>query len=354
MRRWGDKAIWALCLVITLFFGSGNAVAGPLAERLASFPNWESKPLVHSAAGDLVYPDWMAGTWQVRSTLVDLVAPLAPNVVTPGFEGNRRYLNQPITFQVRFAQARLSLPSLKFVPRPIQRAVVADRAFNGLNLAKAYLGDRAVLAVMVDPSSPNRQITLLRDNRQLISVVTGRATETPAAGQFITTEVFQQLFRGSGIARPQARTASGASPYFNQVETTTSYRQLLTSHPAIELAQSSSRRTLRSQSRGRVSQASLLNGGGQSHGRVPQLGRTVRRNLRTRLARLEEPLRCGGSPRCSKWRRTGVLTFEADQVTAVYLSPQDPSYFAAGSRPVALYRYRLEFFKGLEENTPAA
>lgn len=34
---------------------------------------------------------------------------------------------------------------------------------------------------------------------------------------------------------------------------------------------------------------------------------------------------------------------EADQVTAVYLSPQDPNYFKAGSRPVALYRYKLEF-----------
>ncbi|MFM5898527.1 MAG: DUF6816 family protein, partial [Dolichospermum sp.] len=38
----------------------------------------------------------------------------------------------------------------------------------------------------------------------------------------------------------------------------------------------------------------------------------------------------------------------ADQVTAVYLSPQDPDYFTAGSRPVALYRYRLEFFPQAE------
>lgn len=261
------RALWSFCLVFALLFWGGEAVAGPLAERLACFPNWD-KPLVGAAVGDLVYPDWMAGTWQVRSTLVDLVAPLAPDVVTPGFEGNRRYLNQPITFQVRFAQARLPRkPSFRLVPRPVQQAVVADRAFNGLNLARAYLGDRSVLAVMVDPSSPNRQVTLLRDNRQLVSVVTGRATETPAVGQFITTEVFQQLFRGT---RSQAKTAI---PYFNQVETTTAYRLFPTSDP----------------------------------------------------------------------------TIEADQVTAVYLSPQDPSYFAAGSRPVALYRYRLEFFKGVEE-----
>jgi hypothetical protein len=33
---------------------------------------------------------------------------------------------------------------------------------------------------------------------------------------------------------------------------------------------------------------------------------------------------------------------EADQITAVYLSPQDPDFFVAGGRPVSLYRYGLE------------
>ena len=37
------------------------------------------------------------------------------------------------------------------------------------------------------------------------------------------------------------------------------------------------------------------------------------------------------------------LAIEANQVTAVYLSPQDPDYFKANSQPVALYRYRLKF-----------
>lgn len=250
------RGIWGLCLVALLLW-SGEAVAGPLAERLTSFPNWESKPLVQQAKGDLLYPDWMAGNWNVTSTLVELVAPLAPEIVTPGFESNRRYLDQPVTFQVRFVKDRLPVPSLKLIPQSlaVQAVVVADRAFNGLSLARAYLGDRAVLSVLVDPDSPNRQITLLRGNRQLVSVVTGRATETPEPSKFITTEVFQQLFRGA------------SRPYFNAVETTTAYTQLPT----------------------------------------PSRG------------------------------------VEAEQVTAVYLSPQDPDYFAARSRPVALYRYRLEF-----------
>jgi hypothetical protein len=131
---------------------------------------------------------------------------------------------------------------------------VADRAFNGLNIAKAYLGDRLIQSVKVDPNSPNRQITALSTGRQLISVVTGRASETPSSDRFIATEVTNQIFRGT------------SQPYFNQVETTTAYQLV----------------------------------------------------------------------------RSPYLAIEADQVTAVYLSPQDADYFNALERPVALYRYHLE------------
>jgi hypothetical protein len=195
--------------------------------------------------------------------------------VTPGFESNRQYLNQPISSQVRFvpsstltgnkASLPLSLPLKSLVGDP----VVADRAFNGLNLARAYLGDRAVLSVDVDPTSPNRQFTRLKEGRELISVVTGRAVETPGDDRFITTEIFQQVFRG--VPRP----------YLNQVETTTAYSY-------------------------------------QPGAKVPIV---------------------------------------ADQITAVYLSPQDPQYFKGSNasaqplrdRPVALYRYRLELFKEISD-----
>lgn len=256
------RGIWGFCIVLVLLLWGGEAIALTLDQRLASFPHWD-KPSVQVAGGDLVYPEWMSGTWDVTSTLIDLVAPLAPDVVTPGFEGNRRYLNVPVNFRVRFSKNRLPTSSLKFIPQPlkVQSDIIADRAFNGLNLARAYLGDRAVVAVKVDPDSPNRQITLLQGERRLISIVTGRATQTLDANKFITCEVFQQQFRGNG-----------ARPFFNQVESTTSYHYLPTSIP----------------------------------------------------------------------------TIEADQVTSVYLSPQDPDYFTAGSGPVALYRYRLEFFPAQE------
>jgi hypothetical protein len=254
------KAICSFCLIVLFLLGwSGSAAAGELAEHLAKFPQWEKLNSVQPASGDLVYPEWMAGTWKITSTLVDLVAPLAPDIVTPGFESNRQQLNRPVSFIVRFIKQQPTVTvGVKFIPQLINQSpiLVADRAFNSLNLAKAYLGEQAVLSVKVDPASPNRQITFLRGERQLVSIVTARTTETISDNQFITAEVFQQLFKGS------------SRPYFNAVESTTAYHKLAKNNPAIE----------------------------------------------------------------------------ADQITAVYLSPQDPNYFQAGSQPVALYRYRLEFF----------
>lgn len=256
------RLFWLSLLLLVWLLCSGEAQAGPLTERLEQFPAWSGKPPVQQAQGDLTYPAWLGGTWRLSTTLVDLAAPLAPVVTTPGFEGNRTLLRQPVECQVRF------------VPAAIAPGVVSDRAFNGLNMARAYLGERAVRAVKVDPKNPNRQVTLLgqsrtaakRDRRAsqptytLESTVKARAVEAPTADTFVTSELFQQVFRGA------------QQPYLNEVETTTAYRQQPTTNdPA-----------------------------------------------------------------------AAVIT--ADQVTAIYLSPQDADYFKAIDQPVALYRYRLEFF----------
>lgn len=245
--------VWLVLLALVWLLCSGTAWAGPLSDRLATFPDWNSKPPTKPATGDLVYPDWLAGTWEMTSTLVDIAAPLAPEIETPGFESNQSLLNEPITCKVRF-EPRLTSYTQSFLlkPRLAQEKIVADRAFNGLNLAKAYLGEEAVKKVVVDTKDPNRQLTILADYHMLESTVTGRATETPSDTEFITTEFFQQMFRGGG------------KPYFNEVETTTAYHQVDDDHVT------------------------------------------------------------------------------ADQVTAVYLSPQEPNYFDAGNHPVALYRYQLD------------
>jgi hypothetical protein len=257
---------------------SSTAWAESLQTRVQAFPHWSNLPTVQPAQGDLVYPDWFRGTWQVESTLVDLEAPLAPHVITPGFEGNRRYLHQPLTFQVRFLPPQLvpGRSSRSFwrswqqtwqgwLPEfsPKQAEIVADRAFNGFNIAQAYLGNTdsetasQVESVVVDQNNPNRQVTTFRQDSQtlqLVTIVTDRARETPAddRSQFLTTEISQQFFR----SRPQI--------YLNRVETTTAYQF--------------------------------------------------------------DPDR---------------QRIEAEQFTAVYLSPEDPQYFQALDQPVALYHYHL-------------
>lgn len=268
------RLFWLTLLLTVWLLCSGQAQAGKsstLADRIATFPQGSRKPTLPAALGDLVYPDWLRGDWQLTSTLVDLAAPLAPALVTPGFEGNRAQVGRPVTCPVRFVATRRTWASTL---GPAQRLIpvvkgapqtVADRAFNGLSLARAYLGDATVKAVKVDPNNPNRQVTLLTGNRQLESTVTARAFDRPAADEFITVERFQQVFRG-GVA----------VPYFNEVETTTAYRQADDG------------------SEGPIAAHRIL----------------------------------------------------ADQVTAVYLSPQDPDFLKAQNQPVALYRYQLELVAG--------
>ena len=247
-------AIILVCLI--LLSSTSTALAASIKERIEQFPQWTSKPSINLAKGDLEYPEWMAGTWNVTSTLTEQIAPLAPDIVTPGFEDNQEYLDRAIAFQVRFGTEYDTPPTgLWAALKSSQPAVVADRAFNGKKIAQAYLGDDNVYQVKIDPDNPNQQITFLKGDRKLISKITGRGREMPGENQFMATEVTQQLFR------------SPERLYLNEVETTSSYELL----------------------------------------------------------------------------KSGNIS--AEQITAIYLSPQDPDYFTAGDRPVALYRYHLDLTK---------
>ena len=246
-----------IILVSPILFGfSSISLADSLSHRLEQFPNWTNKPSVKLAKGDLEYPEWMAGTWNVTSTLTEQFAPLAPDIVTPGFEDNQEYIGKAIAFTVRFGTEYYT-PTKSFLSafKSSKPVVVADRAFNGKKIAEAYLGEDNVYSVRIDPDNPNQQITFLKGERKLISKITGRGREIPESDRFLATEVTQQLFR------------SPERLYLNEVETTSSYRLLDSDN------------------------------------------------------------------------------ITAEQITAIYLSPQDPDYFTAGDRPVALYHYHLDLTK---------
>jgi hypothetical protein len=260
------RPLWAIFLgaiLLLLFCNSASVTAGPLQTRLEQFPEWQSPPILKPAKGDLYYPSWMSGHWQVTSTLIDLAAPLAPVVVTPGFEASQKLLQKPVTFAVRFGPAPVLPITVAQSPfpvstiRPLKTEIVADRDYNGMSLATALLGEHVIQAIKTDPQSPNRQVALFQNGQRLVTQISDRGVETPSKSEFISSELYQQFF------------STEAQIYLNQVENTIAYHLRSTEPPRIE----------------------------------------------------------------------------ANQVTAIYLSPQDPDYFQAKVQPVTLYRYQLQFEK---------
>jgi hypothetical protein len=258
---------WIVAILVWLS-SSQVSIAATLSQRMADFPQWQSQPQIGKLEGQLIYPQWFKGRWLATSTLIEQIAPLAPDLVTPGFDRNQTYLDRPIDFKVQFIplEVRATPTSLLNLPHPNKSMpqsgsyandlaqIVPDRAYNGYNISVAYLGADKVRSVKVDPQNPTKQITQLEGDRQLVSIVTGFAKELPNPNNFIATELSQQIFR------------SDTQIYLNTVETTTNYQFSIAPTPKIT----------------------------------------------------------------------------ATQITAIYLSPQDPNYFRALNRPVALYKYQLE------------
>ena len=212
------KILSGVVAILFCLCSSQGAIAGTLSQRIANFPQWQSQPQIGKLEGQLIYPEWFKGRWLATSTLIEQIAPLAPDIVTPGFDRNQTYLDRPIEFKVQFIplEIKAAAPSLLNLPRPNKSIdltkIVPDRAYNGYNISIAYLGNDKVRSVKVDPQNPTKQITQLDGERQLVSIVTGFAKEQPNPNNFIATELSQQIFR------------SDTQIYFNTVETTTNYQ----------------------------------------------------------------------------------------------------------------------------------
>ncbi|MEB3184791.1 MAG: POLO box duplicated region [Cyanobacteriota bacterium] len=131
-----------------------------LPARAADWPVWSlPAPLPRPGHGDLVYPAWFEGRWQVSS--------------------------DGITYEARF--------------QPTGQGVVGDRAFNAEGVGRAVLGDQ-LLSVDGDPANPNRQIARLAGGLWLESTVVGRRSETAADG-FWADELALQVLHGPGEPR---------------------------------------------------------------------------------------------------------------------------------------------------------
>jgi hypothetical protein len=145
------------------------ADSGLLERRLASWPAWSlPAPLPRPSRDDLIWPDWFQGEWEVSSTPADGAEP-------------------PLRWRARF------------VPNG-NNGAVGDRAFNASQIGKALLGD-GLISVRNDPANPNRQVTLLRGDRQLESTVVGRRSARPDAAAFLADELTLQVLHGPETPR---------------------------------------------------------------------------------------------------------------------------------------------------------
>jgi hypothetical protein len=159
-----------LCLAIPV-----RAVdsASLLDQRLQTWPDWRlPAPLPRpDRRGDLLYPAWFAGEWQVTS--LDLTA-----------EGET---GEPLRHQARFLI-------------DAKQRVVADRAFNALAIGNAVLGS-ALLTVEQPADDHNRQLARLQNDQLLETTVIGRRQSDPQQEPFTTDELVLQIVHGPGAPR---------------------------------------------------------------------------------------------------------------------------------------------------------
>ncbi len=253
------KKLFILIIIIINFILENplSVEAITLNQRINEYPQWHHKISLPQTDQDLMFPSWLEGKWKASSILKAQIAPLAPKFKTPGFDQNEEYIDKEINFNVRYIST-IQLPKQdNFLPSVIntKKIIIADRAFNGLSIAQAYMGIDNVQKVISNPNNSTEQITQFRSNNQLISTVIGRRQETVSDQEFITSEITRQFFR-----RPD-------SVYLNLVENTTKYKFI------------------------------------------------------------------------------NSILIEGEQISAVYLSPEDPDYFIALDKPVALYYYTLKLEK---------
>jgi hypothetical protein len=151
------------------WLGPPPSASGPLEQRLANWPAWSlPAPLPRPERGDLVWPAWFRGEWEVSSTPAEGSEP-------------------PLRWRARFQADG-------------EDGALADRAFNAGQIGAALLGD-GLISVRNDPANPNRQVTLLRGDRQLESTVVGRRSARPHAAAFLADELTLQVLHGPETPR---------------------------------------------------------------------------------------------------------------------------------------------------------
>jgi len=183
----------------------GNAYASqlPLRERLdkKNLP----KGVFNLVPGTQIYPEWMEGTWRVKSVFSGYEFPsripknqLARDPTVPGFQKFSVAAVPDIGYDYDY--------SLRFGPDASGK-ITADLKYNFESIIDSYTKQPAVSSISYDPSrNPNRLTIALEpgvsSNCQRIELFTNsRESELTAEGEsplFITSETLRQVNLGPG------------------------------------------------------------------------------------------------------------------------------------------------------------
>ena len=179
-RRWQAALNAALVVALTLPLllsrpAAAQAAPDPLTQRQLAWPSWSlPAPLPRPGRGDLVWPAWFTGDWEVSSEDAD---------------GEGDGTEPALHWQARFRADGTG-------------GSVADRAFNARAIGRAALGDQ-LLSVSDDPANPNRQLSRLAGDRLLETTVVGRRSARLGEQGFLADELSLQVLHGSGEPRIQ-------------------------------------------------------------------------------------------------------------------------------------------------------
>lgn len=171
---------------------STNLQTGLLESRVLE--NVLSPPPYQLEGSDIYYPDYFQGVWNVVSTTKDVQAPCGILL----FGGNNTFsraqeeINTCLSYKARFVPSSSSS----------NLGIIADREYNVVEIAKAAMGETAVLDVPV--STPNKVSVILAPSgaNQILKadlITLARRSEMVNDDEFHCSEVVRQVV---GSANP--------------------------------------------------------------------------------------------------------------------------------------------------------
>lgn len=169
-------------------------------------------------SADVYYPEWALARWRVTSTLRNVVAPLGPELFSPGRNGTRSLetarvdVGKPLVYEVRWR-------------RTADGRVVVDRPYNVGSITRASMGSKAVqgceedgpdhLTLYVSPSGAPGGAVFRADVR----VVARHSDPQLSPSSFDCAETVRQTV----VLAPGERSGPAPPPQVKEIETICTY-----------------------------------------------------------------------------------------------------------------------------------